>query len=125
MNLPETYRKLISNGIENDFSMGYGSINGFRASYCLPYYWYDLEKNEKTNLLIYPFCYMEANSYYEQQYTLHQATEEIYYYYRVTKEVEGVLITIFHNHLFGTKRLFEGWKEMYEQFCRNLTSKQV
>ncbi|HUP13810.1 MAG TPA: hypothetical protein VM187_16430, partial [Niastella sp.] len=42
--LPVTFRRLIETGIEKDFSMGYGSINGFRASVCTPYYWYDLEK---------------------------------------------------------------------------------
>ena len=122
MKLPYTYRNLINNGIENDFSMGYGSINGFRASYCLPYYWYDVGKDEKTMLFIYPFCYMDANSYYEQQYSLHQSTEEIYYYYRITKQVEGLLITIWHKHLMGNNKLFAGWKEMYEQFCRNTTT---
>nr|MBA4140094.1 hypothetical protein [Segetibacter sp.] len=44
MKLPATYRLLIEAGITEDYSMGYGSINGFRASYCLPYKWFDLEK---------------------------------------------------------------------------------
>ena len=30
--LPKTFRHLIDAGIQSDFSMGYGSINGFRAS---------------------------------------------------------------------------------------------
>ena len=32
MVLPQTYRRLIEVGVEKDFSMGYGSTNGFRAS---------------------------------------------------------------------------------------------
>jgi hypothetical protein len=35
--LPQTYRQLIDLGIESDFSMGYGSINGFRASVTSPF----------------------------------------------------------------------------------------
>ena len=64
--LPETFCQLIDAGIKEDFSMGYGSINGFRASVASSFYWYDLEKEQTTNLLLYPFCYMEANSFYEQ-----------------------------------------------------------
>lgn len=32
LTLPHTYRHLLQAGISNDYSMGYGSINGFRAS---------------------------------------------------------------------------------------------
>jgi hypothetical protein len=118
MKLPDTYRRLIESGITEDYSMGYGSINGFRASYCLPYKWYDLEKEEVTPLSIYPFCYMEANSYYEQRYSAQQALEEMEHYYKVTKDVNGLLITIWHNHFLGTDPMFEGWKEVYEEFLR-------
>jgi nitrogen fixation protein len=61
---------------------------------------------------------MEANSYFEQHYTLQQATEELESYYAITKQVDGLLITVMHNHLLGDKVLFNGWKEMYESFVR-------
>ena len=120
MKLPDTYRRLISAGIKDDFSMGYGSINGFRASYCLPYKWYDLDEEKVTELTVHPFCFMEANSYYEQHYTLEQAAEELNHYYQVVKQVNGELITIWHNHLLGNKQLFGGWKEMYERFLQKV-----
>lgn len=111
MTLPETYRRLIEAGIAEDYSMGYGSINGFRASYCLPYKWYDLEKEETTSLTISPFCFMDANSYYEQHYTAKEALNEMEHYYEITKEVNGLLITIWHNHFLGTDKMFAGWTE--------------
>ena len=120
--LPETFRRLISHGIKFDFSMGYGSINGFRASVATPFYWYDLEKEEKSSLLLYPFCYMEANSFYEQHYTPAQAMEELNYYYHVVRSVNGMLATIWHNHFLGTDKLFTGWKEVYEQFVSEIAS---
>jgi uncharacterized protein DUF7033 len=114
--LPETFRRLIDHGIKFDFSMGYGSINGFRASVATPFNWYDLENEERSSLLLYPFCYMEANSFYEQLYTPSQARDELKHYYNVVKSVNGTLITIWHNHFLGTDKLFKGWKEVYEQF---------
>ncbi|MDB5192056.1 MAG: hypothetical protein JWQ96_1619 [Segetibacter sp.] len=118
MMLPTTYRQLIQAGITEDYSMGFGSINGFRASYCLPYKWYDLEKEETTNLTLFPFCYMEANSFYEQHYSTAQASTELEHYYNITKSVGGLLITIWHNHFLGTDRMFAGWKEVYEKFLQ-------
>lgn len=116
MKLPGTYCDLIAAGITEEYSMGYGSINGFRASYCLPYNCYNLEKEVMTPLIIYPFCYMDANSFYEQKYSLTQACKELEHYYEVTKNVNGLLITIWHNHFLGTDKMFTGWKEMYEDF---------
>jgi hypothetical protein len=114
--LPKTYRQLIDLGIESDFSMGYGSINGFRASVTSPFFWYDLEREEQTKLLLYPFCFMEANSFYEQKYSAQKAFEELKYYFDIVRSVNGTLITIWHNSFLGTAKKFKGWREVYEQF---------
>src|ERR1022692_2600130 len=92
--LPETYRRLINAGIEKDFSMGYGSINGFRASVASSFYWYDLKKEQQTPLRIFPFCFMDANSFYEQKFTAQQAMTELLYYYHAIKKINGLMITI-------------------------------
>src|SRR5262249_25502246 len=95
--LPTTFRRLTDVGIEAEFSMGYGSINGFRASVASAFYWYDLEKEEQTKLLLYPFCFMDANSFYEQRLSGQQAARELRNYHNIVKSVNGMLITIWHN----------------------------
>jgi hypothetical protein len=114
--LPQTYRQLIDLGIDSDFSMGYGSINGFRASLTSPFFWYDLEKEEQTKLLLYPFCFMEANSFYEQKYSTQKAFEELKHYFGIVRSVNGTLITIWHNSFLGKAKKFKGWREIYKQF---------
>jgi len=114
--LPHTFRRLIAAGITDDYSMGYGSINGFRASVASSFYWYDLKKEQQTHLLLHPFCFMEANSFFEQKYLPQRAYEEMMHYYNAVKAVNGVLITIWHNNFLGNYRLFQGWKEVYEEF---------
>jgi len=114
--LPDTYRQLTDLGIEHDFSMGYGSINGFRASVASAFYWYDLESEKKAKLLIHPFCFMEANSFFEQKFSTQQALEELQHYYNAVRLVSGTLITIWHNSFLGTSKLFKGWKEVYQEF---------
>jgi len=117
-NLPDGYRRLLIAEIKDDYSMGYGSINGFRASVASSFYWFDLIKNEETSLRIHPFCYMEANSLYEQKFTVKEAFEELVHYKTVCKKVAGTLITIWHNNVIGTDKLFDGWGKMYEEFLK-------
>ena len=114
--LPDGYQRLTDAGITDDYSMGYGSINGFRASVASTFYWYNLQKEQQTNLRIHPFCYMDANSFYEQHLTALQAYNELLHYYNICKQVDGTLISIWHNNFLGSDKQFAGWRQCYEQF---------
>ena len=119
MNLPQTYRRLIDVGIEKDFSLGYGGSNGFRASIASSFYWYDLKAEKKTSLILFPFCFMDATTFYEKRLNPHSAFTELMDYYRRIKQVNGLMVTIWHNQFFGTDPLFAGWKEVYEVFLKD------
>ena len=121
-NLPGGYRRLIGAGIKDDYSMGYGTINGFRASVASPFYWYDLEKEQTTDLLLHPFCYMEANSFFEQKLTPEEAYDEMLYYFNVVRAVNGTLITLWHNTFLGTDKYYTGWRELYQRFIESIAS---
>lgn len=116
--LPSTYRALIDAGIRKDYSMGYGTINGFRASVACSYHWYDLGREQKTSLEVYPFSFMDANAYFEQRYSPGQAYTELMQQYDIVKKYQGLFICIWHNFLLGTHPQFRGWREMFELFMR-------
>lgn len=116
--LPHTFNELIKNRITKDFSMGYGSINGFRASVCSSFKWFNLSANEATNLLIYPFCFMDANSFFELKQSPRQAYDELMHYYSIVKKYQGVFISIWHNNILGTQEMYKGWSEMFELFMK-------
>lgn len=120
LTVPETYRRLISAGIRKDFSMGYGSTNGFRASVSTPFKWYDLENEKETSLTVYPFCFMDANAFYESKLTPSEAFDELMMYYNAVKKVNGMLITIWHNSLLGTDKNTKGWSRMFEIFMKEM-----
>ena len=67
---------------------------------------------------------MEANSFYEQKYTAQQALDEMRYYYDEVRSVNGTFIMIWHNHFFGTDKLYAGWKEVFEQFVTETSNFQ-
>lgn len=120
MNLPHTYESLLQAGIENDYSMGYGSINGFRASYTLPFKWYNLEQEKTTALTIHPFCYMDANAIFEEKLSPNSAFESLVNYYNIVKQVNGQLITIHHNHFLSNEPQWQSWRSLYETFLQSI-----
>lgn len=119
--LPETYRRLTALGITHDFSMGYGTINGFRASIATAFTWYDLKNEISTSLRVHPFAFMDANSYYEQGMTPEDAANELKQYLHVTRKNNSTLITIWHNSFLGTDPQFAGWRDVYENFIKEIT----
>ncbi len=119
MSLPTTYTRLIDVGIEKDFSMGYGSSNGFRASIASSFYWYDLKAEKKTSLMVFPFCFMDSNSFYQSKSSPKEAFTELMKYYRKIKQINGLMVTAWHNNFFGSDPMFSGWKEVYEVFLKD------
>jgi len=116
--LPDTFRRLIRYGITQDFSMGYGSINGFRASVASSFLWYDLEKETATPLRLFPFCFMDANAYYEQRQNATDTMRELLGYYHRIRKVNGLMVTIWHNSILGNDPEFAGWRQAYETFLK-------
>jgi hypothetical protein len=113
--LPETFRILQSLGITDEYSMGYGSHNGFRAGTSHSFPWFDLEKNTVTDLRIHPFVFMECNSRFEQNQNWEQTWAEWKAYYDRMAMVGGRFTMIWHNFSLGTDRLWEGWSDGYRQ----------
>ena len=115
--MPATYRLLINAAIKDDYSMGYGTVNGFRASVASSFYWYDIEKELQSKLRIHPFCYMDSNSIFHQKISPEKAYNEMIFYYQICKKYSGTFISIIHNHLIAQK----DWKNVYENFLLNIT----
>jgi hypothetical protein len=118
--LPETYEHLINAGIQNDYSMGYGSINGFRASFAGSFYWYNLKEESTTSLRLFPFCFMDANSFYEQYQDAKTTSIELMHYKTECQKVNGLFISIFHNNFLGTDKQFAGWAAIYAEFISQI-----
>jgi len=116
--LPGGYQRLLDSGIQKDYSMGYGTINGFRASVASSFYWYNLETNATTALRLYPFCFMEVNAFFEQKLTPQQAYTELMKYYVAVKKVQGIFITIWHNNYLGSDPKYASWRDLYEIFMK-------
>ncbi|MBH2004934.1 MAG: hypothetical protein I8H66_09620 [Sphingobacteriia bacterium] len=122
LELPVTYQRLQAVGIQQDYSMGYPAVNGFRASYAAPFYWFDLSLNKTTALEIHPFCYMDATAIFQERSDTVKAADDLQYYFDTVKATGGECITIFHNNFLTKQAAFAGWRKMYADFLlHNLT----
>ena len=120
MRLPESYQTLIECGIKEDHGMGYGTMNGFRASTSFPFYWYDLLNEKATSLKVHPFCYMDATSIFQHHHTADQAFTEMKFLAEACKIFSIPFVSIFHNNLLGADSLSQSYRKMYEEFIKEI-----
>ncbi len=118
LSFPQTYRSLIKAGITSDYTMGYSSQIGFRASICTPFYFYDLEQEEKTNLKVHSFAAMDSTFKY---YLKVRSTEVVYQLKPMIDEVKslgGEFCVLFHNESLGGHKVWKNWGDVYEQVVK-------
>ncbi|PJA07029.1 MAG: hypothetical protein COX70_08320 [Flavobacteriales bacterium CG_4_10_14_0_2_um_filter_32_8] len=115
LNFPNTYRHLIDNNIQADYTLGYSEKNGFRASICNPFYFYDIDTEVETKLKLYPFTLMDATFQYYEKSSPEIATTQIKEFIQKVKDVNGTFISVWHNESLSDEGIWEGWKKVYEQ----------
>lgn len=120
LKFPETYQALLQSGITEDYSMGYGNCNGFRASFCMPFNWYDLDSEIETALIVHPFCIVETTLHYNNHATAENAATFALPIINEVKKYNGELISIFHNDTLGEVPDWKGWKGVYENFINEV-----
>lgn len=122
LKFPDTYRNLMDQDIEEDYTLGYAALPGFRASICSSFYFYDLSRENKTLLKLYPFAFMDATLNYYMKLKPHEALEVVKPLIDEVKDVNGLLITLWHNNSFSEEDEWEGWRHMYEQMIAYIKS---
>jgi hypothetical protein len=115
LKLPKTYRRLINTGITEDYTMGYSAQPGFRAGICTPYYFYDLEKEQTTNLLITPFQIMDGTLRHYLRLKPEEALQEIKNLMLEVKKVGGTFVSIWHNETINDKDLWKDYQQVFER----------
>lgn len=109
-----TYRMLKATGIEHDYSLGYASKPGFRAGTCRPFVWFDLKKNEESNLTIHPFAYMDATLNYYMELSVEEAKAKVDELMKTVHAHGGDFISIWHNETLINQGVWQDWREVFE-----------
>ncbi len=111
---PATYRNLIEYDIKEDYSMGYASEIGFRASICSPFPFYDLDMDTETRLMLYPFMLMDNTLKDYLKLSPEESIKRSLKLIDEVKKVNGTFITLWHNHSVNDKAEWQGWRIVYE-----------
>ena len=115
LTFPETFRNLIEMDVQEDYSLGYASETGFRASICSPFYFYDLDLDTTTQLKLTPFMLMDGTLKDYLGLTPEEAINRSKLIIDEVKNVNGVFVSLWHNHTINDKDDWAGWKKVYEE----------
>jgi hypothetical protein len=121
LTLPDTYRNLIDLDIRHDYTMGFASQVGFRASICTSFNFYDLDMELETNLKVHPFAVMEGTLKYYMKVEAEDAFRKIKPLIDEVKAVNGCFISLWHNDTLNDQKLWKGWKDVYEKMLQYAT----
>jgi hypothetical protein len=111
--MPATYQRLIELGIKEDYTMGYTSYSGFRAGIAAPFYWYDVTKEEQTQLLLFPFCHMDITPRHYEAKSIEKACEDLTAFITEIAEIGGLFSVLWHNESLSNSEQWQGWQHLY------------
>lgn len=118
LRLPNTYKSLSAIGIQNEYTMGYASTPGFRASTSLSFKYYDLKHEQISFLTVHPFSVMDATFKHYLNQTPEQALESICEIIEEIKKVNGQFIPLWHNESMSNYAEWEGWQDVYGEMLK-------
>lgn len=116
VNLPQTYQHFQEYGIMDDYTMIFASQCGFRTGLCVPYTWYDLQREQKTRLTIHTSTVMEGVLRDYNQLSAGQAWLQIETLMAEVKKFGGEFVSVWHNDSFVNEQ--EEWINVYKQMLQ-------
>tara|TARA_B100001758_G_scaffold247943_1_gene268839 strand:- start:3678 stop:5006 length:1329 start_codon:yes stop_codon:yes gene_type:complete len=123
LSLPETYKRLVSLGVAEDFSMGYASELGFRAGIATPFSFYDLDMEQPLPIKVYPFSITDHILKFNLELNSEDVQNEIAEIIEAVKRVNGTLISVWHNDTFSNFGVWEDWRNVYEDMVKQIVYK--
>ena len=111
----KSYYGLVSQEIENDYSMGYDGEIGYRASTAVPFYFYDLNNDLQTSLKIHPVVATEKGL---RKFSNQKAFKKLEEIYDSLATRSGVHIVSFTNAILTAKQMKNSWRDQLINYLR-------
>ncbi|MEM7367999.1 MAG: polysaccharide deacetylase family protein [Bacteroidota bacterium] len=120
--LPETFRSLQAMGIRDEFSSCLFQSGGFPAGMAQPYPWFDLEKNEQTDLMLWPTHIMDRSLEQYLGLSPDQALDHFQTIVNGCRIVGGTFVLLIHNDALSESEEWKGWSQTIRSMISYLTN---
>jgi len=91
---------------------------GFRAGLTVPFSFFDLARNEPTNLRIHPVAVMDVTLKDYGRLNPQQSLEIISQVVQKIRSVNGEFVSLWHNESLSDSGRWKGWRVVYEEMLR-------
>ncbi len=112
--LPLTYERLVKRGFTDDYSLGFADHTGFRAGIARPFNWYNLKRDQVSELRLHPFAYMDGTLNEYMHLSIPEACTKVHLLRSEVEKFGGDFIMIWHNETIGDKGKWKGWRKVLE-----------
>ena len=118
MYVPGTFRHLEAAGFEEDFTVAFAHAPGFRSGTAIPYYFYDVEKDAPSKLLLHPTTVMDACLITHLCLRPEAALEKIKRLIDECKQSGGDFVSLWHNSNLEGSRKNNPWVNVFIEMFR-------
>ena len=106
----KAYYGLISEELEEDYSMGYNDVIGYRASTAVPFYFYDLNNDLQTSLKINPVVATEEGM---RKFSDHRAFKKLEEMYEGLSTRSSFHIISVSNSILTKDKIKKSWRDQF------------
>jgi hypothetical protein len=117
--LPDTLRQAVALGITEDHTLGFADRPGFRAGTCTPFPWYDLEREEETPLMLWPFQAMDSALVERMGEGPEEVVRTMNAMSDAVRAVKGTFVSVWHDRYLSGHREFAPWPAVFEQVVQH------
>jgi len=115
MQSPETFQELNLAGIKEDFTLAFAQAPGFRSGTAVPYFFYDLQKEETTSLFIRPTVMMDSSFIFHLKLTPEEALMQMKKLADACKQSGGDYLSLWHNSNLAHTAQANPWISVFIQ----------
>ncbi|MDR3338678.1 MAG: polysaccharide deacetylase family protein [Candidatus Symbiothrix sp.] len=119
MRSPETFQELAIAGFADDYTLAFAHAAGFRSGTAIPYYFYDIEKEETSHLLLHPTVMMDSTLISHLRLSPEEALHKIKQLTDECKKSGGDYVSLWHNSNISGDRLENPWIDVFTESFRD------